>query len=408
MFLHFFSRALFLALLILLVACTAPWPPPSTPSLPEITRPEPDTPETVAPPALQPVGWDVLDGWASDAHDDALQTFLVSCRPLRFRAVWQDVCARAREIAEGDRAAARLFFEQEFIPHRVVNPDRSTSGLITGYYVPDLEGSRHRSPTYAYPLYRTPEDLLVIDLDEVYPELDRMRLRGRIEGRRVVPYWQRSEIDTPTAPLAGQELVWVNDPVERFFLHIQGSGRINLDDGTRILVNYDDQNGHPYRSIGKLLIERNIMTRDQMSMQNIRSWASKNPLAAQTLLAENPSYVFFRELDADFTSPPGALGVPLTARRSLAVDAHTIPLGAPVYLTATWPDRDAPLQRLMVAQDTGGAIKGAVRADFFWGIGDEAGFYAGRMKQPGRLWVLLPNALAATPAMADEEEGEEK
>jgi membrane-bound lytic murein transglycosylase A len=178
--------------------------------------------------------------------------------------------------------------------------------------------------------------------------------------------------------------------VELFFLHIQGSGRILFEDGSATMVNYADQNGHPYRSIGKLLLDRGEMTRDQMSMQNIRAWARDNPEKTRDLLDENPSYIFFRELNTPEGNPPGAMGLPLTPGYSLAVDPRYVPLGAPVFLDTRWPGEERPLQRLMGAQDTGGAIKGAVRADFYWGVGEEAGNYAGRMKQQGALWLLLP------------------
>ncbi len=285
---------------------------------------------------------------------------------------------------------ARKFFEDFFQPNEIRNEDGSVDGLITGYYGPELEGSRIKTEQYKYPLYRQPDDLLIIDLDDIYPELDKYRLRGRIVGNRVVPYFERGEIDTGESPLTGKELFWLKDPVELFFLHIQGSGRIRLPNGELIMVGYANQNGHPYRSIGKLLLDRQVMTQDQMSMQNIMKWVKQNPEDGQLLLDENPSYVFFRSLPADIQSPPGALGIPLTALRSLAVDPHTIPLGAPVFLSTIFPGTDFPLQQLMVAQDTGGAIKGRVRADFFWGMGNDAGKIAGKMKQDGRLWVLLP------------------
>ena len=287
-------------------------------------------------------------------------------------------------------AEVRAFFERNFVPHQVRQANGSSEGLLTGYYVPDLHGSRTPSVAYPYPIYRRPDDLLVIDLSEVYPELGNYRLRGRVEGQRVIAYWDRSKIDGQGQPLAGQELFWVADPVELFFLQIQGSGRILLDNGERAMVNYADQNGHPYKSIGKYLIDRGAMTRDQMSMQNIREWARKNPQEVDKLLNQNPSYVFFRDLGGDVQSPPGALGVPLTPGRSLAVDRRYIELGAPVFIETTWPNSDRPLQRLMMAQDTGGAIKGRVRGDFFWGMGDQAGALAGRMKQTARFWVLLP------------------
>jgi membrane-bound lytic murein transglycosylase A len=365
-----------LLLLIVFAGCARP------------PAPVPPPPEKVQP--LEPVSWDDIEGWTQDDPAEALQVFLRSCRPLRFRAEWQQVCAEAATLDPADGNAARAFFESRFTPHRVRNPDGSDTGTITGYYVPDLDGSRERSERYPCPLYGLPDDLLVIDLSDLYPELGKYRLRGRVEGRRVVPYWSRSEIDGGKPPLDGKALFWVADPVELFFLHVQGSGRINLADGQQVMVSYADQNGHPYRSIGKYLLDRGEMTRDQMSMQNIRAWARNNPDQVNRLLGENPSYIFFREVPDAVDGPPGALGVPLTSERSLAIDPRTIPLGAPVFLSTTWPNSVVPLQRLMIAQDTGGAIKGAVRGDFFWGAGDEAGELAGRMKQEGRMWVLLP------------------
>jgi len=343
-------------------------------------------------PQAETVPWSDLPGWGEDDPLALLETFRVSCRSLRFRPEWQQVCERAQGI--NTPAEARSYFERAFQPWTLYGDSGESEGLITGYYVPDMDGSRESSSRYPYPLYGRPDDLLVIDLSSVYPELGNYRLRGRLDGNRVVPYWERGQIDGLSQPLHGSELFWVADPVELFFLQVQGSGRINLDDGSQVMVNYADQNGHPYRSIGALLLERGEMTRDQMSMQNIAAWGRAHPGLIQDLLDENPSYVFFRELDGEVCSPPGALGVPLTERRSLAVDPRYIPLGAPVYVATRWPDRDEPLQQGMVAQDTGGAIKGRVRADFFWGIGDEAGEMAGRMKYPGRLWLLLPVGMA--------------
>jgi len=374
-----FGRFFILSLLLVLGLTACAPPPPPKPAVPA--------------PVLEQVDWAAMPGWAEDDPRPALEAFRASCKVVQNRAQWQTVCAAAAGFAAADEMAARTFFEAQFQPFRVQQADGSSSGLITGYYVPDLKGSRTRSERYRWPLYGVPDDLLVIDLRSVYPELGDYRLRGRLEGRRVVPYYSRAEIDAGKLS-DGKELFWVEDPVELFFLQIQGSGRIELEDGTQVMVNYADQNGYPYRSIGKLLLDRGAMTRDQMSMQNIQAWARKNPDQVSALLAENPSYVFFRELPAGVTRPFGALGVQLTAERSLAVDPHAIPLGAPVFLSTTWPGGDTPLNRLLVAQDTGGAIKGRVRADFYWGIGDEAGALAGRMKQPGRLWVLLPRPAA--------------
>ena len=212
-----------------------------------------------------------------------------------------------------------------------------------------------------------------------------------LEGRRVVPYFNRAQIDEGSAAVAGKEIVWVEDAVELFFLQIQGSGRVKLDSGETIRLGYADQNGYPYRSIGRLLVDRGDLPLERASMQGIKAWAKQHPAKLQDLLNYNASYVFFRELPPDLPGPLGALGVPLTARRSIAVDARYIPLGAPVFLATTMPNSRQPLSRLMLAQDTGGAIRGAVRADFFWGFGDEAGALAGRMRQRGKMWVLLPN-----------------
>ena len=226
-----------------------------------------------------------------------------------------------------------------------------------------------------------PDDLLTIDLGDAYPQLKDMRLRGRLQGNRVVPYYNRSEIDNGKAPLQGRELFWVDNAVDLFFLQIQGSGRIELPDGSMVKVGYADQNGYPYTSIGKKLVEMGGLKLEEASMQGIKNVGGTASRQADRLLEQNPSYVFFRELPNNLPAPLGALGVPLTDAYSLAVDARTIPLGAPVFLSTTYPNTTEPLNRLMLAQDTGGAIKGAVRGDFFWGFGEQAGAQAGRMKQ---------------------------
>ncbi|APG26881.1 transglycosylase [Syntrophotalea acetylenivorans] len=356
--------------------------------------PSPPVPPVIPPPIepLQSVTWQDVPDWNSEDLRPALQTFIISSPSLKRDPQWQAVCDEALQVNATDEEAVRRFFETRFVPHRVNNSDGTDRGVITGYYVPDLQGSRTPDESYRYPVLAVPDDLLIVELGALYPDLKGRRLRGRLEGRKVVPYWSRAEIDTGQAPVEGKELFWVKDPVDLFFLHIQGSGRISTEDGERVMVNYADQNGHPYRSIGRLLLESGAMTRDQMSAQNIKAWGRRNPDKVMKLLGENPSYVFFRSAEQDLTSPPGALGYPLTPERSLAVDPTTIPLGAPVFIATTWPNSQSPLHRLMVAQDTGGAIKGAVRADFFWGLGNEAGAKAGRMKQDGRLWVLLPRA----------------
>ena len=375
------SLSLLLLLALLLTACAPKVPP--TPKIPPVPPP--------AAPARIPAQWQDLPGWRNDDHAAALQTFLQGCTALQRREDWKPLCDEAATIDPGE---ARIFFELRFEPWQLQQEDGTTEGMITGYYGPELQGRRTPGGPYRYPIYGWPQDMLVVDLSSLYPELSGMRLRGRVEGRRLVPYWSREEIARTPELLRGQELLYVADPVDLYYLHIQGSGRIVLEDGTKVMVGYENQNGHPYRSIGKLLIDRGQMTRDQMSMQNIKAWGQQHPDQIMALLAENPSYIFFHELPPEITSPPGSLGTPLVAERSLAVDTRTVPLGAPVYLATTRPDDGSPLQRLMVAQDTGGAIKGRVRADFFWGMGTAAGELAGRMKQQGRMWLLLPRKAA--------------
>jgi membrane-bound lytic murein transglycosylase A len=240
---------------------------------------------------------------------------------------------------------------------------------------------------------------VVVDLGAVNPETRPLRLRGRLEGRRLVPYWSRGEIDARGAAFGAPVIAWSADPVELFFLQIQGSGQVRLESGSVIRVGYADQNGHPYRSLGRHLVDRGELVLEQASMQGIKAWAAANPDKLRDALAQNPSYVFFRELPAT-DGPIGALNVPLHAERSLAVDRRFVPLGAPVYLATTYPLSEERLERLMAAHDTGGAIRGVVRADFFWGTGPEAGAQAGRMRQQGQLWLLWPigEPLPAGPA----------
>ena len=283
-------------------------------------------------------------------------------------------------------------------PISVANPDGGDEGLVTGYYEPLLRGSRKPSARYRYPLYGVPDDLLVIDLAELHPELKgHAPARAGSRDGAWCPTTTAQQIENGTAAVRGKEIAWVDDAVDLFFLQIQGSGRIDLDTGETMRVGYADQNGHPYSSIGRWLVERGELPLEKASMQGIKAWARQNPDKLNELLNHNASYVFFRELPAGLSGPLGALGVPLTAQRSVAVDPRSVPLGAPVFLATTWPNSNRPLNRLMLAQDTGGAIRGAVRADFFWGFGTEAAREAGRMKQPLRMWVLLPNGFPVPP-----------
>ena len=391
------------ALLALLAGCAVqpPTPPEAARSCPA-AAPCPvcpvcpaAAPELPKARTLEAASWADLPGWAEDDPRAAWQAFLRGCAKLKAQAAWREICTLAERLAPS--ASVRDFFEAQFLPYRVANPDGSVQGLATGYYEPLLRGSRVKEGPYRYPVYATPADLLSIDLSDVNPELKHMRLRGRLEGRRVVPYYARAEIERGLPALAGRELLWVDDPVDLFFLQVQGSGRVQLPSGEAVRVAYADQNGQPYKSIGRYLVEQGELKLEQASMQGIKAWAAANPARLAALLDQNPSYVFFRELppppgghDGDALGPLGALGVALTPERSIAVDPRYIPLGAPVFLDTTWPDSDRSLARLVLAQDSGGAIRGAVRADYFWGFGDAAGAQAGRMRQSARMWVLLP------------------
>ncbi len=349
---------------------------------------------------MQAARWGDLPGWAEDDLKSAWPAFLQSCRGLASRPqwpLWKTACAEAKGLPANDSAVLRRFFESRFEPYLLTNPDTTTSGLVTGYYEPLLRGSRSRSATFSQPLLGVPPDLLSIELADVLPELKNMRLRGRLQGNKVIPYYSRADITAREKDFADRVLLWVDDAVEFFFLQIQGSGRVRLPDGKLVRIAYADQNGHPYQSVGRVLIERGELKSEQASMQGIQAWARANPAKLSEVLNANPSYVFFREVPAkgnENEGPQGALGVPLTAERSIAVDPRNVPLGAPVFLSTTQPNTSIPLRRLMLAQDTGGAIRGVVRADFFWGFGPEAGAQAGRMKQSGQMWVLLPPGAA--------------
>jgi membrane-bound lytic murein transglycosylase A len=372
--------------LILLAGGCAQLPPPC---------PCPPPPKPPPEARYEPVNFASLPGWPQAPFAASLRPFLAACnRPQnQVPRALLPACDEARTLPSGDDAAARTFFERAFAAFAIVAPEGSAEGQVTGYYEPVIEGSRARSGRYTQPVYGLPEDLVVVDLAAQYPELRGLRLRGRLNGRRVEPYYSRGEIAARNGTFPAPVIAWIADPVELFFLQVQGSGQIRLESGERIRVGFADQNGHPYRSLGRHLVERGEMTLDQASMQSIKAWGAANPQRLQEALNHNASYVFFRELPAA-GGPPGALGVPLDAGYSIAVDPRYVPLGAPVFLATTYPLSPQPLERLVVAQDTGGAIRGAVRADFFWGTGAEAGALAGRMRQPGRMWLLWPRGEA--------------
>lgn len=345
------------------------------------------------PPGIgEPIAWRELPGWNAERPAEAWPQLLLTCERMAAREDhWRRLCSDATLFRDPDDDIARAFFETRFAPHIVRTPDGDT-GLVTGYYEPLLDGRREKSDRFRFPIYGAPNDLVTVDLGALYPELSGRRLRGRLVGKRVVPYLDRAEIEAQRAPLPAPVLAWVDDPVALFFLHIQGSGRVRFADGTTLRVGYVDQNGHPYIAIGRTLVERGALAPEAVDMPAIRAWLAANPDQAASVLQTNPSYIFFASRDANLPGPLGALEVPLLAERAAAVDPKHIPLGSPVWIDTTLPLANAPYRRLLFALDTGGAIKGPVRADVFFGYGNEAEDRAGRMKQPGRVFALLPAA----------------
>ena len=366
---------------------------------------------TTPPPDAGPAGplpAATLPGWRSDTLEGAADMIARQCALASPPAPWPGLCAEFAALPADGLAAdgLRAWLESRFDAWALRDERGGSQGLITGYYEPLLTGSRTRESDRQVPLYARPPDLLTIDLSAVEPRLAGMRLRGRLQGDRVVPYHSRAQIENALA-LTGNELLWVDDPIDAFFLEIQGSGRVRLRDGTLVRVGYADQNGHPYRAIGRSLIDRGALVPSEVSAPAIKGWLRDNPTQAAQVMQSNPSQVFFRELPptpptvAGRTEPgpPGSMGVPLTPGRSLAVDRAVVPLGSLVFVDTEHPVTAAPIRRVMGAQDTGGAIAGQVRADYFWGFGPEAELAAGLMKARGRLWVLWPKG-QAFPAAA--------
>ncbi|MEE2661945.1 MAG: MltA domain-containing protein [Pseudomonadota bacterium] len=344
--------------------------------------------------SLIPFEFKDLRHWASDQHKAALKAFLRSCPVVENRGVaqfgtlqfWRQSCSEARRIIGATSTEARKFFERHYRPHAVMGPD-GINGLITGYYEPELRGSRIPDREFPVPLHIRPPDLVSVNLGLFRKGLKGKRINGRVVQGSLIPYHDRSTIEQGVLRGKNLELVWVDSLSDAFFLHIQGSGRIRLRNGETMRIGYSGTNGHLYKAIGRELIRRGIISKQKISMQSIQRWIDKHPKKGIELMRTNKSYIFFRELKG--IGPIGSQGVPLTPERSLAIDTRLLPLGLPVWLDTTLPN-SKPYRRLMIAQDTGGAIRGAVRADIFWGAGTRAKHIAGRMKSRGRYWVLVP------------------
>lgn len=349
----------------------------SSPVIQHSTKPSDIKGYTSAIATYHPVAWNELPGWQNDDLLGAWGAWKLSCRTLSKAkdASWRDLCLKAGQLSNPSNQTIRDYFERNFQVMEIRHAQStgqfiagSNQGLITGYYEPEIKGSLKRGGIYQTPLHS-------------YPAVWRRNKPSHFPTREQL---------ITSDVLRGNELVWVADPIAAAFMQIQGSGRVLLEEGRTLRLGFAGTNEHPFKSFAQWLIDRKEMTRAQASMQGITEWASKNPSRVAEMLNANPRYVFFKEIPNSDAGPIGFIGVPLTAGRSIAVDWRAIPQGAPIYLSTTYPSNGQLLQRLVFAQDTGSAIIGAVRADFYWGSGPNAGEQAGRMKQAGRLWVLLP------------------
>jgi membrane-bound lytic murein transglycosylase A len=364
---------------------------------------------------LKPIAFAKLEGWPGDGIELAFSAFKGSCERIKsaapdsrmggsgeagLRSDWQPICGEALAAGALSADAIKQFFEKNFTPLRATN-NGEESGLFTGYYEAELKGSRTRSNAYPVPLYPRPSDLVMVDLGLFKDEWKGQRIGGRVVDGALAPFETRAEIMAGALEGKVPPIVYVSDPVDAFFLDIQGSGRVTLDDGKVIRVSYDAQNGRALTMIGRVLADRGAIERKKVSMQTIRAWLAANPGSASEVMNTNASYVFFREVEVidPNQGPPGAQSVPLTPGHSLAIDRKFHALGVPIWLETTSPELgpdkpSKPLLRLFVAQDTGGAIRGPVRGDTFWGFGKEAADIAGEMKQTGRMTLLFPKPVA--------------
>lgn len=363
-------------------------------------------------PTLKLRAYDVRDlpGWEADDLHEVVPALMATCASLLqksddrslglagYVSDWKPICTMAEDLGS-DPEQVRHFFQSYFYVYQALDNDED-NGLFTGYFVPELRGSLTRGGVYQYPLYTLPQDLILIDdLGKFRETMKGERLAGRLKGNKFLPYDDRATIDQKGLDGKSNVLVWVDSDVDAFFLHIQGSGRVALENGDILRVGYDGHNGHIYYPIGRHLIDIGAVEKDKMSMQAIVKWLADNPDVAKDLMHKNPSYIFFKKLDQ--RGIVGGAGVPLTAGRSLAIDKRFIPYGVPLWLDITHPEQeDQKLQSLVMAQDTGGAIRGPVRGDLFWGAGLDAARQAGSMKSTGGYYIFLPKTVVVPENIA--------
>lgn len=385
----------FVSLILVLMVSACATPPTTTE-----TKDEKET----APLTLVRSDYSKLPQWGADDFDGWRQAYGRSCEKIaaqkpdgnfgpdaRFGTVkqWQDACENFMILSSTHPKTYQAYFERTFVPYEV-RAGNDPEGLFTGYYEASLRGSKTKSAKYNVPLHARPGDLVMVNLGEFRDELKGQRIAGRVKDGNLKPYETREQILAGKLPPAQDKvLVWVDDPVEAFFVQVQGSGVVQMDDGSVLRIGYDGQNGHIYYAIGRELVKRGELTKDNVSMQAIRGWLETHPEQAAELMNTNKSYVFFRSIEG--AGPIGGQNVALTPGRSLAIDRSLLPYGMPVWLDAAAPtDEAGRIQKMMIAQDTGGAIRGPVRGDYFWGFGADAEHRAGLMKSKGRYWIFLP------------------
>ncbi|MBS4069388.1 MAG: MltA domain-containing protein [Sulfurimonas sp.] len=319
-----------------------------------------------------------LPEWENEDFTKALGSFIESCKTNKTKEIYRDLCTQA--VGEKD---AKKFLMTHFMPYKISQLQNEENSILTGYYEPELRGSLVKKEPYLYPIYKTPNDLVTVDLGSIYPELKNYRLRGKLEGNKLVPYYARGDVSAKS--LKAEVICYTDSKIDLFFLEVQGSGRVTLENGKTVFIGYDNQNGYQYSSIGKYLASIGAIPLENVSLQTISAWLKDNPLRIDEVLNYNKSMIFFKQKDK---AASGSLGVVLTPKRSVAVDQRYIPLGTMLYLSAE--AKDVKFNQVVMAQDTGGAIKGSVRADMFMGYGEDAKEIAGKLKAPLTLWVLLP------------------
>jgi len=321
--------------------------------------------------------FDELPNFNAENYTEVLKEFIANCKTSKAKKLYGNLCRNTDSIRD-----PKKFLTDSFVPYMLSDEKAKSEGLLTGYYEPLLYASLRKSKKYMYPLYETPKDLIIVDLSSIYPALKKYRLRGKLEGNKLVPYNTRAE--SKKSDVDAEVICYCDSKIDRFFLEIQGSGRVKLDDNSTMFIGYDNQNGHKYRAIGRYLVKIGALKLKNVSLQSIKAWLENNPKRVDEVLNYNNSLVYFKQRKQSAT---GALGLALTPKRSVAVDRKYIPLGSMLYLSTSI--KEDKLSRIVFAQDTGGAIKGSVRADLFLGAGDDALDIAGKLKSPLKLWILL-------------------